>query len=39
MSYNKCPYDLDIELWQLMCDEMDFKSQNYLLVIVIYGIS
>ena len=31
MSYNKCPYDLDIELWQLVCDEMAFKDQNYLL--------
>ena len=31
MSYNKCPYDLDIELWQLVCDEIAFKDQNYLL--------
>ena len=31
MSYNKCPFNLDIELWQLICNKMDFKSQNYLL--------
>ena len=31
MFHNKCPYDLDIEFWQLICNEMEFKSQNYLL--------
>ena len=31
MSHDICPYDLDIELWQLICNEMEFKSQNYLL--------
>ena len=31
MSYNKCPYNLDIELWQFICDEMEFKDQNYFL--------
>ena len=31
MSYNKCPFNLDIKLWQLVCDEMVFKEQNYLL--------
>ena len=27
---NKCPCNLDIELWQLLCDKMEFKDQNYL---------
>ena len=31
MSYNKCPFNLDIELWQLICNEMEFKDQNYFL--------
>ena len=31
MSYNKCPYNLDIELWQFICNEMEFKNQNYFL--------
>ena len=31
MSYSKCPFNLDIELWQLICDEMVFKDQNYFL--------
>ena len=31
MSYNKCPFYLDIELWQFICDDMEFNDQNYLL--------
>ena len=31
MSYNNCPFNLDIELWQFICDYMKFKDQNYLL--------
>ena len=31
MFYNKCPFKLDIELWQLICNEMEFYDQNYLL--------
>ena len=31
MSYNKCPFNLDIELWQFICDDMEFKDQNHLL--------
>ena len=31
MSYNKCSFNLDIEFWQLICDKMEFKNQNYLL--------
>ena len=31
MSHNKCPFNLDIELWQIICDDMEFKDQNYFL--------
>ena len=39
MSYNKCPFNfnfnfnfnLDIKLWPFICDETEFKDQNYLL--------
>ena len=30
-KFNYYPFSLDIELWQLICNEMKFKSQNYLL--------
>ena len=28
---NTCPFNLDIELWQFICNEMNFKDQNYFL--------
>ena len=31
MSYNKHAFNLDIELWQFICDDMEFKDQNYFL--------
>ena len=31
MSFKKCHFDLDIKLWQLMRDNMEFKNQNYFL--------
>lgn len=31
LKFNKCPHDFDIELWQLICNNLNFKDQNYLL--------
>src|SRR6056297_3523854 len=31
MLTDKCPFNLDIELWQIVCNEMHFKCQNYLM--------